>query len=195
MAVNQFTPKQLEKLRQEREPLVEKYGNILETTELREGNDLPIIGKFISNWKQTKMLEAFSYFFLSGDPVVDDKLKKSFIVRDDEMKLGLVAGAAWGSLFALLPAWRGYPIGARIFVGLIPFSLSVYRGYRRGVDHVLYVGETFMELHLRRRAVIKNLLYDPDSEPEFYDYIKKSGQLERLAKKYRLIKERKIRTS
>ena len=105
-------------------------------------------------------------------------MHKALVARHYEWKFHMLTGAAWSAVTFMLPAWRGWNFSSRLGVSLLPFFVAVYRGFRRGHDHVIYVGETFMEHHLRKVALLKYLRDNDDYLPEFKDWMVKSGLLQ-----------------
>jgi hypothetical protein len=115
---------------------------------------MPFIGSTYDRYKRALTYEALAYFIRSGDPILDEKMERAALIRNQEMKFGLFMGTASGLCFSLLPALKGFNIYTRLFYFLVPFSLSYYRGFRRGYDQINYVGETYVELLLKQKVFL-----------------------------------------
>lgn len=187
MALNRYSEEQKIKAIELIKPWVKQYRPIIEKADGYWSDELPIVGYFLKRIHDAQYIEAFYFYFKTGDPVLDDKLYKSFIIKDYELGFGLVSGLAWGSLVALLPAWRGFPWQARLLAASFPFGWSMYRGFRRGYDQISYTAEPFMELHLRRRKMLEEMLEDEQYESEMRKVMSENGRFDILCKKYGLI--------
>ena len=118
---------------------------------------IPFLKNIVRRYNFGQYLEAAFFFVKSGDPVVDQKMMNALAIKDGELRFGLVSSAFWGGLFACLPGLKGYSVGTRIVFGSIPFALSYYRAFRRGYDQVEYVGSTYLELLVKRKALLEYL--------------------------------------
>ena len=141
---------------------------------------IPLLGRIVKRYNFGEMLEAMFFFVQSEDPVVDQKMINAIRIRDYEMKFGLYTSAAWGLAFSLLPALKGYNITTRLFWGLVPFSLSYYRAFRRGYDQMSYVGMVYIEILLKRREALKYLNRESGYLSEVKDEIMKRRDYKQL---------------
>ena len=131
-------------------------------------------------------LEAYFYFYKTNDEGIDQRMWNAFIIKDYELKFHFFTGLAFSALSLSLPAWRGYNLGARVTISTIPFILSMYRGYRRGYDQVVYVGTAFMEHHLRRKLLLEYFRDHDDFLPDFKQRMIGHGAFDNWLKLYGL---------
>lgn len=118
-------------------------------------SSVPLFGRIYERYKMGHYYEAVATLYPSGDPVLDLKMKTAIAIRDQEMNQGLYVALGWGSVFALLPALKGFTLATRLLWFAVPFSLSYYRAFRRGYDQIHYVGEVYMELLMKQRELLK----------------------------------------
>ena len=147
---------------------------------------LPFFGRMLNKYQHANFLEA-SYFFLkTGEPVIDQKMLNAFKIKSYEVQFGLYTGLAWGVFFAAVPGWKGFDWRARVFAGSAAFLLAAYRGFRRGYDQVAYVGDVFMEHHLKRKALVEYLRDNNDTLVEFRQHLLDTGLMNTYLKQYGL---------
>ena len=163
-----------------------KYTPIVENPPSDASESIPFFGKQIYKYQMARWLEAFYFFKKTGDPVIDQKFRNALMIRDYEVKAGLFYGAIWSGVFASMSGWKGFPIKARIAVCSVPFLLSAYRGFRRGYDQIMYVGETYAEHLLKTRDFLKKLRDRDDVVVEFKDHLVKTGKLQKYLKEFGL---------
>lgn len=132
-----------------------KYSKDVFEDEENMHSSLPLIGRIYERYKLAHYYEAVATLYPSGDPVLDLKMKTAIRIRDVEMSQGLYTAVGWGSVFALLPALKGFTLATRLLYFAVPFSLSYYRAFRRGYDQIHYVGEVYMELLMKQRELLK----------------------------------------
>lgn len=145
---------------EDRKKLIElgsKFKNILYKKNSEFIENFPFLGRLVARYNQGKFIEAYFFFRRTGDPVIDQKMLNAILIRDYEVRFGLVTGFIWGSLFALLPGLKGYTLGTRLIFGLVPFSLASYRGYRRGYDQISYVGLVYLEFLIKKKIFLEFL--------------------------------------
>lgn len=167
-------------------PTVEHFAKKLSTNLNPAVRDIPFIGKQLYRYQIANQLEAFFFFLKSGDPVVDQKLINAFAIRNYEFSFAWQAGGIFSTAFFLLPAWKGFDIRLRLAVSAVPLVLSLYRGFRRGVDQVLYVGDTYVEHQLRKRALLQHLRDHDNYLVELKEYLLERGDFNQMLEIYGL---------
>jgi hypothetical protein len=144
----------------------------------------PFIGSTYDRYKRAMTYEALAYFIKSGDIVLDGKMENAAMIRDSEMKTGVLSGLAAGLAFSMLPALKGFNLYTRLFYFLVPFTLSTYRGFRRGYDQINYVGETYVELLLKQKVFLNFLGETQDYLAELKELAMKDPEVVRKMKLY-----------
>ena len=167
-------------------PTVEKFSKKLEHLPNESVKNIPFFGKQIYRHLTANYLEAIFFFLKSGDPVVDQKLINAYAIRNYEFAFGLHSGLIFSTAFFYLPGWKGYNMRLRGVVSLIPLGLSLYRGFRRGTDQVLYVGDTYVEHQLRKRALLQHLRDYDNHMFEFKQHLLQRGDFNQMLQAYGL---------
>ena len=138
------------------------------------------VKSMIYKWQVARIYERESFLRLTNDTVIDQKMAASFMIKNYELYWGIVSGVAFGGLVFCLPNWGRHPLALRLFCASIPFSFNIYRGFRRGYDHIDYHGKKWSEVHLRRKELIKHLRDHDDFMPEFKQWLVENGKLDKL---------------
>lgn len=167
-------------------PTVEKYAKKLETQPNPAVKSIPFLGKHIYRYQLANQLEAIFFFLKTGDPVVDQKLVNAYAIRNYEFRFAWQAGGLFSTAFYLLPGWKGFDLKLRLAVSAVPLLLSLYRGFRRGNDQVLYVGDTYVEHQLRKRALLQHLRDHDNYLVEFKEFLLKRGDFNEMLELYGL---------
>ncbi len=167
-------------------PTLEAFAKKLETQPNPEVTRIPFVGKHIYRYQLANYLEAVFFFLKSGDPVVDQKLINAYAIRNYEFSFAWQAGGLFSTAFFLLPGWKGFDMRLRLAVSAVPLVLSLYRGFRRGNDQVLYVGDTYVEHQLRKRALLQHLRDHDNYLQEFKEFLLKRGDFNQMLKLYGL---------
>ena len=167
-------------------PTVEAFAKKLETQPNPEIASIPFVGKHIYRYQLANYLESVFFFLKSGDPVVDQKLINAYAIRNYEFSFAWQAGGLFSTAFFLLPGWKGFGMGLRLAVSAMPMVLSLYRGFRRGNDQVLYVGDTYVEHQLRKRALLQHLRDHDNYLPEFKEFLLQRGDFNQMLQIYGL---------
>lgn len=167
-------------------PTVEAFAHKLETLPNLAVKNIPIIGKHIYRYQIANHLEAVFFFLKTGDPVVDQKLINAYAIRNYEFSFAWQAGGLFSTAFFLLPGWKGFDMKLRLAVSAVPLLLSLYRGFRRGNDQVLYVGDTYVEHQLRKRALLQHLRDHDNYLVEFKEYLLQRGDFNEMLELYGL---------
>jgi hypothetical protein len=179
---HEVTPELLERTEKSREELrhvASRYGHGI----LRH---IPFLGRIIVRVEKANMYEKTFAVLPCGDTVVDEKLAKAIKSRGEEWSFHLWTGLAFSAWTFLQSGWKRFGLAPRLAVSAIPLAVATYRGHRRGVDLVNYVGDTFMEIHFRRSQLIKYLRDYDDYLPEFKDHLVKSGLMDLYLSMYGL---------
>lgn len=163
-----------------------KYAEVLLNPPSGFVEGLPFVGKLINSYQHAKYLEAAYFFLKTNDPVLDQKMLNAFKIKAYELHFAFWTGLAWGGFFAVLPGWKGYGWHTRLAAGTIPFLLVMYRGFKRGYEQISYVGEPFMEHHLKKKALLKYLRDNDDMLIDFKEALLRSGTFNRWLMDYGL---------
>lgn len=150
------------------------YADVLKKPPSEGVRAIPFLGENIHRYQLANYLEASFFYQKTDDPVIDQKMMNAFLIRDYEVNLHLTTGFLWSAVFYALPAWRGFALSTRLTISALPFAVAAYRGFRRGYDQINYVGETYMEHHLKKAAVLRHLRDHDDFLPEFKQYLLKN---------------------
>jgi hypothetical protein len=164
--------------------LVRHYSRRLKQLPSETLRSIPFIGENIYRYQLAHFLEASFFFQKTNDPVIDQKMLNAFMIRDYELNFHCTTGLIWSALFYALPAWRGFARSTRITISLLPFAVAAYRGFRRGYDQITYVGETYMEHHCKKAALLRHFRDHDDFLPEFKQFLLKETDFNSMLRVY-----------
>ena len=171
---DELTPQ--ESLRFETESVYQR--NVLKGGRSEDYEWIPLFGRIFTRYNDARFIEALFFFVKSDDPVIDQKMMNAVMIKNYEMRFGLVTGLFWGALFGALPLMRGFTLATGLVWGAVPFSLAYYRSFRRGYDQISYVGSTYMELLLKKKKLLEYVGTHGGELPELKTAIMRNEQYE-----------------
>jgi hypothetical protein len=175
--------------KEELQRYIEKYSNDLKRYSKTRRYHIPFFNDMIDKYYKVKTLEAIFFFYKTEDPEIDRHMIRAFMIRDYEMRFHFMTGLAWGLAFLTLPAWQKFKFATSVSLSSAAFGLAMYRGFRRGYDQVEYVGETFMEMHIRKNELLKYMRDHDDYLPEFREHLIESKKFYPLLQSYGLLED------
>jgi len=171
------------------EKLQKKYISYLDSAMNDTHYHIPLFHRMIDKYHNANTLEALFFFLKTGDPEIDRRMLRAVMIRDDEMVFHAVTGLLWSTVVLLLPGWAKFRLATRLTTSALPFIGAMYRGFRRGYDQINYVGETFLEMHMRKMSMLEYFRDHKDYLPEFREHLVNTGKLIPLLEAYALLED------
>lgn len=169
----------------------EKYLRLLKEADHKPAFKIPFIQPMIDKVRKCNTLEALFFFYKTNDPEIDRHMLRAFMIRDYELKFHFYTSIGWFAASMMLPAFRKFKLSTTLTISSLFSVAAMYRGFRRGYDQIEYVGETYIEMHMRKMSMMKYFRDHKDYLPEFRQQLIDTGKFIPLLECYGLLQDDK----